>query len=110
MINLYENGLTKLILRRIMIIEKARPQRFMPKSAIKIIALTLGRLGDYFTFIVNTIKNTITFYKNVLSRIFVREFFAQKTGLQKCFLQSRWGKLPQSVVALSVCFFFTHKR
>ena len=70
MINLYENGLTKLILRRIMIIEKARPQRFMPKSAIKIIALTLGMLGDYFTFIVNTIKNTI-----VKNNILIMYFF-----------------------------------
>ena len=74
MINLYENGLTKLILRRIMIIEKARPQRFMPKSAIKIIALTLGMLGDYFTFIVNTIKNTI-----VKNNILIMYFFIDAT-------------------------------
>ena len=77
MINLYENGLTKLILRRIMIIEKARPQRFMPKSAIKIIALTLGMLGDYFTFIVNTIKNTI-----VKNNISIMYFFIATTSFR----------------------------
>ena len=69
----------------------------MPKSAIKIIALTLGMLGDYFTFIVNTIKNTI-----VKNNISIMYFFIATTSFRSVGITAGVNTVRQERVELTL--------